>query len=143
MYLSSTDPKNSKGDEAALLDEIFECVDELYPVDYSPIVPPFINIPQNYKLTVKSQRIPSTHCGMCDSLDGPQCMWVCCGFIACQKCVVWYYSMVWQSGVCVACGCPFPESWSLDDMLCEPPPDGKIPTDFKALQKSQTKSKKK
>ena len=97
----------------------------LFDMSYIP------KVPCELSLTERSLDIEDPHvdlhdipCNMCDKSGpdcGPRCVWICCGFLACQKCALHFYKCVMPYGRCPACECVFPAGWNVYDILRPPP----------------------
>ena len=127
----------------ALKKAVLKSVKELCSPEFSRIAPCELFVNLKNLPNIQDKQTHKTPCAMCDEVNsGPRCMWLCCGFVACQSCAFWYYAYVCPYGVCVACDCPFPTGWKLTDVLLPPSPQADIEKDFKSLQSRLLKARK-
>ena len=122
---------------------VLDSVTELFSSEFSRVEVCELNIDEDKPFEIQDQQNHTTPCAMCNKVDcGPRCMWLCCGFVACQSCAWWYYAKVCPYGVCIACDSSFPTGWTITDMLVTPPPQNQIKADFKLVQRKLLKQSK-
>lgn len=97
----------------------------LFDLSYTPKVPSELSLTErNLDIEDTYSNLHDIPCKMCDKSSpdcGPRCVWICCGFLACQSCALHLYKCVVPYGRCPACQCVFPAGWNVYEILRSPP----------------------